>query len=300
LRALQEKIVYKVGDNRGEPVDIRVVAATNKVLEDEVKRGTFRDDLYYRLNVVTLKLPPLRDRGDDLVALGKFFLQKYAKEFGSKSRGFTPAATIAMKKYSWPGNIRELENRLKKAVVLADKALLGPDDLDLRPEDPTAGHIRGGRGRFRHRHVSGCHTVSLVTPMSPRCQTDVSLKGRPRSRSVVAEGGLKAQSAERYGPSGAIRSTAALSRANRRSGGRQRPKRKPSTPPERTGGAAPQQPIRRKEHIMFVNNSRMKRIGKVMDFGNAFRPRFSAESAGERKFELFADATAALADLSAT
>jgi transcriptional regulator with GAF, ATPase, and Fis domain len=135
LRALQEKIVYKVGDNRGEPVDIRVVAATNKILEDEVKRNTFREDLYYRLNVVTLKLPPLRERGEDVVVLGKFFLSKYSREFNSKARGFTPSATVSMRKYGWPGNIRELENRLKKAVVLADKPLLGPDDLDLKPEN---------------------------------------------------------------------------------------------------------------------------------------------------------------------
>jgi transcriptional regulator with GAF, ATPase, and Fis domain len=135
LRALQEKVVYKVGENRGEPVDIRVVAATNKVLEEEVKRNTFREDLYYRLNVVTLKLPPLRERGEDVVVLGRFFLQKYSKEFNSKARGFTPAATVSMRKYGWPGNIRELENRLKKAVVLADKPLLGPDDLDLKPEN---------------------------------------------------------------------------------------------------------------------------------------------------------------------
>ncbi|MFY0523108.1 sigma 54-interacting transcriptional regulator [Archangium gephyra] len=134
LRALQEKVVYKVGDHRGEPVDIRVVAATNRVLEEEVRKGTFREDLYYRLNVVTLKLPPLRERGEDLFVLGKYFLQKYAKEFSSKVKGFSPSATVAMKKYGWPGNIRELENRIKKAVVLADKPLLGPDDLDLRPE----------------------------------------------------------------------------------------------------------------------------------------------------------------------
>jgi len=135
LRALQEKVVYKVGENRGEAVDIRVVAATNKILEEEVKKNTFREDLYYRLNVVTLKLPPLRERGEDVIVLGRFFLQKYSKEFGSKVKGFTPAATVAMKKYAWPGNIRELENRLKKAVVLADKPLLGPDDLDLKPEN---------------------------------------------------------------------------------------------------------------------------------------------------------------------
>ena len=155
LRALQERVVYKVGDNRGEPVDIRVVAATNKVLEDEVKTSRFREDLYYRLNVVTLKMPPLRERGDDLIALGKYFLQKYTKEFNSKARGFTPAATIAMKKYSWPGNIRELENRLKKAVVLADKALLGSDDLDLRPEnlDPIM-PLAQAKEEFQKRYIN--------------------------------------------------------------------------------------------------------------------------------------------------
>ncbi|MBX5483871.1 MAG: sigma 54-interacting transcriptional regulator [Myxococcaceae bacterium] len=155
LRALQEKVVYKVGDNRGEPVDIRVVTATNRVLEEEVKKGTFREDLYYRLNVVNLRLPPLRERGDDLLVLGKYFLQKYAKEFNSKTRGFTPAAVIAMKKYSWPGNIRELENRIKKAVVLADKALLGPDDLDLKPEnlDPIM-PLAQAKEEFQKRYIN--------------------------------------------------------------------------------------------------------------------------------------------------
>jgi len=134
LRALQDKVVTKVGDTRGEPVDIRVVAATNKILEDEVRKNSFREDLYYRLNVVTLKLPPLRERGEDLVVLARFFIQKYAKEFSSKVRGLTPSSTIALKKYGWPGNIRELENRIKKAVVLAERALLSPEDLDLNAD----------------------------------------------------------------------------------------------------------------------------------------------------------------------
>jgi transcriptional regulator with GAF, ATPase, and Fis domain len=135
LRALQERIVHKVGDNRGEPVDIRVVTATNRVLEDEVKKGTFREDLYYRLNVVNLRLPPLREREGDLEMLGRFFIQKYSQEFNGKARSFSPAAIVAMKKYGWPGNIRELENRIKKAVVLTDKAVVGAEDLDLKPED---------------------------------------------------------------------------------------------------------------------------------------------------------------------
>jgi len=135
LRALEEKIVYKVGDNRGELVDIRVLAASNKVLEDEVKNNRFREDLYYRLNVVTLKLPPLRERGEDVVVLAKFFLQKCAGELNAKAHAFTPSAIIAMKKYSWPGNVRELENRIKRAVVLTEKPLIGTEDLELKPED---------------------------------------------------------------------------------------------------------------------------------------------------------------------
>jgi transcriptional regulator with PAS, ATPase and Fis domain len=146
LRALQEKVVYKVGDNRPEPVDIRVIAATNKNLEEETRKGAFREDLYFRINVVTLKLPPLRDRGDDITVLAKFFLNRYSREFNSKAKGFTPASTVAMKKYNWPGNIRELENRIKKAVVLADKPLLGPEDLD-----PPAGPGQGGVPEALHQ-----------------------------------------------------------------------------------------------------------------------------------------------------
>ena len=134
LRALQDRAVTRVGDTRPEPVDIRVVAATNRVLEEEIKKGAFREDLYYRLNVVSIGLPPLRERGDDLLVIARYFLQKYGKEFGVRLRGFTPSALVAMRKYGWPGNIRELENRLKKAVVLADRALVSAEDLDLRPE----------------------------------------------------------------------------------------------------------------------------------------------------------------------
>jgi len=135
LRALQEKTVIKVGDTRSESVDIRILSASNRNLEEEIKENRFREDLYYRINVVNLQLPPLKDRGDDLPAIAKYLLSKYAAEFESKVKGFTPAAMVAMRKYTWPGNIRQLENRIKKAVVLADKTHLGPEDLDLKPED---------------------------------------------------------------------------------------------------------------------------------------------------------------------
>jgi len=155
LRALQERSVTKVGDSRVEPVDLRVVAATNRVLEEEIRKGTFREDLYYRLNVVAIPLPPLRDRGEDLVVIGKYFLQKYAKEFGARVRGFTPGALVAMRKYAWPGNIRELENRVKKAVVLADRALVSAEDLDLRPEvlDPIL-PLAQAKEEFQKRYIN--------------------------------------------------------------------------------------------------------------------------------------------------
>jgi transcriptional regulator with GAF, ATPase, and Fis domain len=131
LRALQERVVVRVGDSRPEKVDIRVVAATNRVLEEEIRAGRFREDLYYRLNVVNLYLPALRDRGDDVLIIAKALLSKFADELGSGVRGFTPHALAAIKKSAWPGNIRQLENRIKKALVLCDKALLGVEDLDL-------------------------------------------------------------------------------------------------------------------------------------------------------------------------
>jgi transcriptional regulator with GAF, ATPase, and Fis domain len=155
LRALQDRAVTKVGDARPEPVDIRVIAATNRVLEEEIRKGTFREDLYYRLNVVAITLPPLRDRGDDMVVIARFFLQRYAKEFGVRVRGFTPSALVAMRKYAWPGNIRELENRVKKAVVLADRALVSAEDLDLRPEmlDPIL-PLAQAKEEFQKRYIN--------------------------------------------------------------------------------------------------------------------------------------------------
>ena len=131
LRALQERVVSRVGDTRTEKVDIRVVAATNRVLEDEVKAGRFREDLYYRLNVVNLHLPPLRERGDDVVVIAKSLLAKHAEEMRAQVRGFDQAALVAIKRHAWPGNVRELENRVRKALVLCDTGIIGVADLGL-------------------------------------------------------------------------------------------------------------------------------------------------------------------------
>jgi transcriptional regulator with GAF, ATPase, and Fis domain len=154
LRALQERVVVRVGDSRPEKVDIRVVAATNRTLEDEIRTGNFREDLYYRLNVVNIWLPPLRDRGDDVLIIAKALLTKYADELGSAVRGFSPAALASIKKYAWPGNIRQLENRIKKALVLCDEALLSPEDLDLGPgaESPIL-PLEKAKEDFQRRYV---------------------------------------------------------------------------------------------------------------------------------------------------
>jgi DNA-binding NtrC family response regulator len=132
-----------------------VVAATNKVLEEEIKRGAFREDLYYRLNVVAIHLPPLRERGEDVVTLARYFLQQYAREFGARVRGFTPGAMVALRRHAWPGNVRELENRVKTAVVLTEKALVSAEALGLDAEtvEPVAPLTHATR-EFQRRYVN--------------------------------------------------------------------------------------------------------------------------------------------------
>jgi len=154
LRALQEREVMKIGDSKPEKVDIRVLAATHRDLETMVKATSFREDLYYRLNVVNLHLPPLRERGEDVIVIAKVLLARFAAEMSSKVRGFTPSALTAMRRHPFPGNIRELENRLKKAIVLADGPLLGAEDLDLAAENlPAISPLSQAREDFTRRYV---------------------------------------------------------------------------------------------------------------------------------------------------
>ena len=131
LRAIQERTVTKVGDTKAEKVDIRFVAATNRKLLDEVQAGRFREDLYYRLNVITLSLPPLRERGNDIVLLANYFLKRYGQELAGRAVTLSSEAIQALKRWHWPGNIRELDNRIKKSVVFSDSGVICPEDLDL-------------------------------------------------------------------------------------------------------------------------------------------------------------------------
>lgn len=155
LRAIQERQVTRVGETKSQAVDIRVLTATHRDLEQMVRENTFREDLYYRLNVVNLHLPPLRDRGEDVVVIANYLLQKFSEELGSKPKSFAPKAITAMRKYAWPGNVRQLENRLKRAIVLAEKGKVTPDDLDIQMEDledilPLSDALE----RYRRRYIN--------------------------------------------------------------------------------------------------------------------------------------------------
>lgn len=134
LRAIQERQITRVGDTSPRNVDIRLITATHVDLEDAIVRGNFREDLYYRINVVGLKLPPLRERDDDVVQIAHYLLNKFATEFQRKNITLSEESVRALLKHNWPGNIRELENRLRKGVLLSDNRRLTPDDLELNPE----------------------------------------------------------------------------------------------------------------------------------------------------------------------
>jgi two-component system response regulator HydG len=135
LRVLQEREVIRVGGEVALPVDVRVICATNKNLEDLLQQGEFREDLYYRLNVVGLTLPPLRRRKDDIPLLAQHFLEMFARKNNKTIEGFTPQALDAVLKHDWPGNVRELMNAVERGVVLARGHLLDPADLRLFSEE---------------------------------------------------------------------------------------------------------------------------------------------------------------------
>ena len=131
LRVLQEGVFYRVGGTTPITVDVRVLSATNKKLKDEVGKGTFREDLFYRLNVVTLIMPPLRERLDDVPLLAEHFLDLFKKETGFSALRMSSAAIEKMTQYDWPGNIRELRNAIERAVVMGDGKTILPEDLPI-------------------------------------------------------------------------------------------------------------------------------------------------------------------------
>ncbi|HEX9652815.1 MAG TPA: sigma-54-dependent Fis family transcriptional regulator [bacterium] len=138
LRVLQEGEIKRVGENQTRKVDVRIVSATNKVLKDLVKQGSFREDLFYRLNTISIHLPALRQRKTDIPLLAHHFLDKYAAKKKNHIRGFDKSALDALTAHSWPGNVRELENTIERAVVMARGELITTKDLQLPKSDPAA------------------------------------------------------------------------------------------------------------------------------------------------------------------
>ncbi|MCX6356370.1 MAG: sigma-54 dependent transcriptional regulator, partial [Candidatus Aureabacteria bacterium] len=131
LRVIQEHQFERVGGNEVITADIRVIAATNRDMREEVQKGAFREDLFYRLNVITLTIPPLRERKEDILYIANTFIERYCREEEREAPAIAPAAKKALLEYDWPGNVRELENVLERAIVLGAKSIIEADDLLL-------------------------------------------------------------------------------------------------------------------------------------------------------------------------
>jgi two-component system NtrC family response regulator len=138
LRFIQERVIERIGGRKPIPVDTRIVCATHQDLPEMIKAGSFREDLYYRLAEIVVKIPSLAERHGDAVLLAKHFLHKFAREMNPQVKGLSPGALQAIDEWPWPGNVRELENRIKRAVIMADAKLVAAEDLDLGASEEEA------------------------------------------------------------------------------------------------------------------------------------------------------------------
>ena len=155
LRFLQEQQIERIGGRKQIRVDTRVIAATNVDLEKAMGEGKFREDLFYRLAVVVIKLPPLRERETDVVVLAEAFLKRYASDQGKGRLRFSKEALLALQEYSWPGNVRELENRVKRAVIMADDLRVTPENLSLTSGAPGGGlNLREARDQLEREMLT--------------------------------------------------------------------------------------------------------------------------------------------------
>jgi len=141
LRAIQEKEIRRVGGKVNIPLDVRILSATNKELEQEIRRGNFREDLFYRLNVIRINLPPLRERGSDVKNLAEFFVKKYSQASGIAVEGISRPALKLLMNYAWPGNVRQLESVIERSVLMAESNYIEPEDL---PAEVTMTSALGG------------------------------------------------------------------------------------------------------------------------------------------------------------
>ncbi|MFA5515336.1 MAG: PEP-CTERM-box response regulator transcription factor [Desulfuromonadales bacterium] len=164
LRFLQEKTLQRVGGREDIEVDARIIAATNIDIRKAIAQGGFRDDLYYRISVVTLNMPPLRKRGDDMRLLAHIFLQRFAREMGKKVRGFSPDCLRTMEEHPWPGNVRELENKVKRGVIMCEQPVIEDYDLGFagKPEPRSEGRMEALTLREAKRRLESEMVIAAI------------------------------------------------------------------------------------------------------------------------------------------
>jgi DNA-binding NtrC family response regulator len=189
LRVLEEQVIRRVGGVKDQEVDVRVIAASNRDLERAVREGQFRQDLYYRLAIISLFLPPLRDRREDILPLVQFFIERYNKRFRKSVRGITPETRELLTKYDWPGNVRELKNAIERAMILEDEDMLRPVYLPFSVGSPlsslTAFEVSSGG------NVAAGSAFSLHPP-----EIQV-VNGKNLPRLSIPEGGTSLEEIER-------------------------------------------------------------------------------------------------------
>ena len=194
LRVLQEQEFERVGGVSTTKVDVRIITATNRNLEEEVKAGRFREDLFYRLNVVPIHLPPLRERREDVDQLVKFFLKQFNNKLGKQITGLTPETLIALRSHSWPGNIRQLENVLERMVLMSDGTILGIGDL---PEEIAA--VAGGLQAEGPNGAAACEVAGQVRFKELVRKQTQSLERELIEKALEETGGNVTRAAEKLG-----------------------------------------------------------------------------------------------------
>lgn len=192
LRFLQDHQVERVGGREVIDLNVRVLAATSRNLEDEVRAGRFREDLYYRLCVVTLKLPPLRERGEDVLFLAQYFLDRYSNEFGKGQATLMPGARLAIQNHNWPGNVREMENKIQRAVLMASSRHLDARDLGLE-DAPDSGRPLSLREARDEAERSRIIDVLRQTGGNISKAAQVLRISRPSLHELLTKQGIKAR-----------------------------------------------------------------------------------------------------------
>jgi len=190
LRVLEEQVVRRVGGVKDQEVDVRVIAASNRDLEKAVREGVFRQDLYYRLAIISLFIPPLRDRRDDILPLVQYYIERYNRRFRKNVTGITPETRQLLSKYDWPGNVRELKNAIERAMILEDDEMLRPDYLPFSVGSPLSGMTA-----FEASSGGGAPFCPLPSSTQPSEVQVVNGKNIPQLS--IPEGGTSLEEIER-------------------------------------------------------------------------------------------------------